>query len=148
LVDERVLRGQGKAALVVALRDFQLVLHFNVEGAASISEQLLHTRRADRRLDQLKRIARIADRGYHGRIEQERQHVAFLGHPTNLRRGQRELLLDPDLLRNGFRDRRFSGSRARKLRFSSQSGRASKAQPQQASHEQPGDSRRGPVLRR
>ena len=37
----------------------------------------------------------------HRRLEQQRQHLALLGLPVNFRRGQREFVLDADLLGDG-----------------------------------------------
>ena len=90
LVDERVLRRQGEAAFIVTLRDLQLILDFDVKGAALLRDQLLRALRADGCRDETERVARIIDAGEHRWLKQQRERLAFLRQPTNLRRGQGE----------------------------------------------------------
>ena len=79
----------------------QLVLQLDVEGPALPGEQLPGVPRARWGLHEFERVGRVVDARQHRRLEQQRQHLALLGLPADLRRRQRELVLDADVLGHG-----------------------------------------------
>ena len=101
-VDQAGWKGEGEAALGVALGDLQFVLHGNVEGAAFLSEQLLLALRGRlRRLDELQGVAGIAKPREDGGLEKQRERLALFGLPMDFRGGESEFFFDADVLGDG-----------------------------------------------
>jgi len=100
-VDEGKFRGQGEEGFGAVLRHLQFVLDFDVEHAVFQREQMAGGLRAGGGGHELERARGKGDARQNGRLEQERERLAFDGLPVDFCGGERELVLDANSLRDG-----------------------------------------------